>query len=114
MGRSIGVSEFSDSSSSSIMPPRAERPVVSEALTRILSPGESLGREDGSWAERDYYFVQCPSEPKPLEYYYRDLSEAYGGPDGTEGREPNNQERLDGLFAGVREQDILVPLCIQI
>lgn len=80
------------------MPPRVETPTVTEAPTRILGPGDSLSRADGSWSDIDYYFVQCLENPPPLEFYYRDLSEVYGGPDGTEGREPYNQARMDGLF----------------
>lgn len=38
-------------------------------------------------------------DPQPLEYYYKDLSGAYGGLDETSGREPYSKERLDGLFA---------------
>lgn len=70
------------------MPPRAERVVLSEFPTLVLGPGESLGLEDGSWDNRDYYFVQCPSGANPIEYYHRDLSTVYGGSDkmGVESR----------------------------
>lgn len=91
-------SESTSTSGSSTMPSRAEIPVVTEAPTRILGSGESLSQANGSWADIDYYFVQCLENPQPLEFYYRDLSEVYGCPDGTEGREPYNQTRMDGLF----------------
>lgn len=87
------------SSDSSIMPPRTEMSVYTYSETLVLGPGESLGREDGSWEDVNYYFVQCRRDPKPLEYYYRDLSKAYRGPNGTLGREPYNEARLDRLFA---------------
>lgn len=61
-------------------------------------PGETLGRGDGSWDDVDYQFVECRESPAPLEYYYRDLSEVYGGPDGTEGRDPYHQAKLDIMF----------------
>lgn len=95
----LGFPDSSESSGSSDMPPRADRPVVEEAPTRILGPGDILGRDDESWTESNYYFVQCPHEPQPLVYYYRDLSMAYGGPDGTEGREPDSRERMDKFFS---------------
>lgn len=95
----IGVPESSsECSSSRSMPPRTDRPIIEEAPTRILGPGETPGRDDGTWADSNYYFVQCPHEPQPLEYYYRDLSADYGGPDGTEGGELYNRERMDRLF----------------
>lgn len=57
-----------------------------------------MGREDGSWDDVDYKFVECRENPPPLEYYYRDLFRVYGGPDGTEGREPYDQAMLDIMF----------------
>lgn len=73
------------------MAPRVDRNVVSKAPTRVLRPGESLSRDDGSWVDIDYYFVQCPIGSPPLEFYYRDLSRVYGGLDGIGGREAYNQ-----------------------
>lgn len=97
----LGVPEPSDSSSSSEssnMAPRAPPPVHSYAETLVFGPGETLGRGDGSWDDVEFQFVECRENPAPLEYYYRDLSEVYGGPDGTEGREPYDQAKLDRMF----------------
>lgn len=93
----VGDPESSESSSSSTnssnMPPRFQMPSKTYAATLLLGPGKSLGREDGSWEDVGYYFVQCRQDPKPLEHYYLDLSEAYGEPDGTSGRDPYNKDR---------------------
>lgn len=98
--RYLGLPDSPESSSSdsSPMPPRAKQPIYTTSETLILGPWESLGRADGSRDDFDYYFVQCRENPQPLEYYYRDLSGVYGGPDGTSDREPYNQERLDKMF----------------
>lgn len=95
--RHIGIPESSESSGSSIMPSWNDRHVAFEAPTLVL------GMEDGSWAESDYYFVRCLSDPKSLEFCYRALSTSYGGPDGTEGCEPYSQVRMDQMFAEAPE-----------
>ncbi|KAL8117015.1 hypothetical protein AgCh_023266 [Apium graveolens] len=43
----------------------------------------------------------CPGvlvNPKTLSFYSRDLSEAYGGPDGLGGREPYNEDEMNRKF----------------
>lgn len=94
----IGEPESSYNSDSSTMPPRVAKPVYTLGETLVLGLGESLGREDGTWEDVDYYFVECRNDPQPLDFYYRDLSGAYGGPDGTSGREPYNQQTMDSKF----------------
>lgn len=56
------------------MPPRVQQPVYTTSGTLVLSPGESLGREDGSCDEFNYCFMQSRVNPQPLEYYYKDMS----------------------------------------
>ncbi|XP_074325211.1 uncharacterized protein LOC141662057 [Apium graveolens] len=103
--RPVGLGELnsfypsSSSSCSSVeMPPRVDPPQRVLAQTLVLGPGGTLSNPDGSWEDVDEYFVQCRVNPKPLSFYYRDLSEAYGGPDGLGGREPYNEDEMDRKF----------------
>lgn len=84
--RFIGEPELSDSSSSnsSNMLPRVEMPSNTYTETFLLGLGGTLGREDGSWEDVNYYFMECGHDQKPLEYYYRD----WGGQMGPRGGNP--------------------------
>lgn len=93
------VSSSSSSSLSSVdMPPRVRNPEYTVAETLQLGPGETLGRGDGTWEDIDFYFVRSGDNPPSSEYYYRNLSRVFGGPDGSGGREMYNQADLDRKF----------------
>lgn len=91
--RFLGQPESDFSSNFSTMTPRLARPVYTLAETLVPGPGETLSGEDV-----DYYFVQCRKDSNPLEFYYRDLSGVYGGPEGTSGREPYNKQNMHRKF----------------
>lgn len=97
---SLSVENESETSiNSSFMSPKTAIPVYTVSETLVLGPGETLGRAYGSWEDVENYFVHCRKEPKTLDYYFRDFSWVYGGPDGNLGREAYDKRALDLKFS---------------